>query len=345
MVVSLLFLKDSIVAKYSQEVKDRAAELYASGMSVAQVAGETGIPYKTVRKWLGVTRQTQPSEQNYSQYTKEKAIDLYSSGMSISSVANQLEIPYQTAWNWLSPKSKKRDSVCRNRVRIWSQEIKDEAIKLYEAGVCTATIARQLNISYSTVWNWISTVGLEDPNAARLAYKKSREHQLGESYHERYYRKLKQDVARYSSYIKKRSEYNRKAKKENPSVRIKLRLSSRIWKVLKSKSSKSTKTEELLGCKVVELISWLDSEHGADWPERDFHIDHIRPCSSFDLMVVEQQKVCFNWRNLQLLEARENCSKGNKWTVEMEVEWIQRMRSMDFEGDLFLVFHEYEPSF
>lgn len=336
------------MTRYSQEIKDRAAELYASGMPVVQIAQKMDIPRNTVRKWITEAGRVRSAEYRHSSHIKDEAIRLHSLGLSVSSVAKELDLPYNTAWNWLSPKASNKHGKNFNsegKVLAWPQEIRNKAIELHKAGVCIATIARQLKIPYTTVWNWTSAVGLEDPSAARLAYKKSRERELGESYYERYYRKLKQDAERYLSYIKKRSEYNRKARKENPSVRIKLRLSSRIWKVLKSKSSKSTKTEELLGCKVIELISWLDSEHGADWPERDFHIDHIRPCSSFDLMVVEQQKVCFNWRNLQLLEARENCSKGGQWTIETEVKWIQRMRSMGFEGDLFLVFHDDEPSF
>lgn len=41
-----------------------------------------------------------------------------------------------------------------------------------------------------------------------------------------------------------------------------------------------------------------------------WHIDHIRPCSSFDLSLSEHQEACFHYTNLQPLWAKENLKKG-----------------------------------
>ena len=41
----------------------------------------------------------------------------------------------------------------------------------------------------------------------------------------------------------------------------------------------------------------------------DWHIDHIIPCAAFDLTDIEQQKKCFNYKNLQPLWAEENLKK------------------------------------
>lgn len=43
-----------------------------------------------------------------------------------------------------------------------------------------------------------------------------------------------------------------------------------------------------------------------------WHIDHIKPCDSFDLMNSKEQEKCFNYRNLQPLWAEENFKKSNK---------------------------------
>jgi hypothetical protein len=45
----------------------------------------------------------------------------------------------------------------------------------------------------------------------------------------------------------------------------------------------------------------------------NIHIDHIRPCASFDLSDPEQQKLCFNYKNLRPMLAHENLSKNSTW--------------------------------
>ena len=42
-----------------------------------------------------------------------------------------------------------------------------------------------------------------------------------------------------------------------------------------------------------------------------WHIDHIRPCSSFDLTDLEQQKQCFHYTNLQPLWWFDNIKKSS----------------------------------
>lgn len=56
-------------------------------------------------------------------------------------------------------------------------------------------------------------------------------------------------------------------------------------------------------------FTWAN--HGTVW-----HLDHKRPCSSFDLTDLKQLKECFHWSNLQALSVEENLSKGAKWNPE-----------------------------
>ncbi len=42
------------------------------------------------------------------------------------------------------------------------------------------------------------------------------------------------------------------------------------------------------------------------------HIDHIRPCASFDLRDPDQQRACFHHTNLQPLWAADNLRKSDK---------------------------------
>lgn len=82
-----------------------------------------------------------------------------------------------------------------------------------------------------------------------------------------------------------------------------------------NKGYKSKRTIELIGCTIEELKNHLESkfEIGMTWENYgEWHIDHIRPCSSFDLTKEDEQKVCFNYMNLQPLWAKDNLRKGSK---------------------------------
>ena len=43
-----------------------------------------------------------------------------------------------------------------------------------------------------------------------------------------------------------------------------------------------------------------------------WHIDHIQPLSKFNLLKLEQQKIAFNYKNLQPLWAIDNLKKGDR---------------------------------
>lgn len=46
-----------------------------------------------------------------------------------------------------------------------------------------------------------------------------------------------------------------------------------------------------------------------------WHIDHIKPCSKFDLTDPKQQEQCFHYSNLQPLWAIENFKKSDKYVI------------------------------
>jgi len=107
---------------------------------------------------------------------------------------------------------------------------------------------------------------------------------------------------------------------KNTQVKIGSNLRSRIWRVIKRlnpEGNKYFKFYELTGCTIDYLVFHLESQFkdGMSWDNYGlfgWHIDHIKPCSYFDLNDPSEQKKCFNYTNLQPLWARENISKSNK---------------------------------
>jgi hypothetical protein len=73
----------------------------------------------------------------------------------------------------------------------------------------------------------------------------------------------------------------------------------------------------LLGCDVSQLWEHLESMFQEGMTKENYgkwHVDHIKPCASFDMYDPEQQKQCFHYSNLQPLWAEDNLIKGIRTT-------------------------------
>ena len=115
--------------------------------------------------------------------------------------------------------------------------------------------------------------------------------------------------------IERNVEYERKKLKTDINFILRKRLRARLKAALKGKS-RSKSTMELLGVPHIDFLkTWLECKfkEGMTWENRHlWHIDHVLPCSSFDLTKPEEQAKCFHYTNLQPLWASENLSKGNR---------------------------------
>lgn len=113
-------------------------------------------------------------------------------------------------------------------------------------------------------------------------------------------------------------EYTREKMRTDPSFRIKNKLHVRVCELIrKSGTIKHQNTITLVGCTLKELMNHLESQfkQGMSWENHGlhgWHIDHIRPCASFDLTDPAQQRACFHWTNLQPLWAADNREKSDK---------------------------------
>lgn len=166
------------------------------------------------------------------------------------------------------------------------------------------------------------------------------------NYHKKHREKLIADMKQYKIDHKKEIQsYNKKYREENSEkikhqtklyrelhpekvkiwkrrykekYRIFESLRERIRGLLRNQNVKKRyKTLELVGCDLKTLKNHLENKFvdGMSWENYGrygWHIDHIIPCSSFDMRDVENQKKCCHYTNLQPLWWRDNIKKGNR---------------------------------
>jgi len=114
----------------------------------------------------------------------------------------------------------------------------------------------------------------------------------------------------HSDYLK---EWTKKKRRTDINYKLKFNIRKRIWAAVRN-NGKSKSAIELLGCTIEELKKYLEDrfKNGMTWKNygrRGWHIDHIVPCSKFDLSKKEEQLKCFNYTNLQPLWAKDNLRK------------------------------------
>jgi hypothetical protein len=106
-------------------------------------------------------------------------------------------------------------------------------------------------------------------------------------------------------------ELQRKQRRE-PKTKLLNNLRKRLRDFLQSSSGD---TSNDFGCSPKQLRAHIERQfnRGMSWETYGrWHVDHIVPCSAFDLTEARQIRICFNWQNLRPLWGAENVSKASK---------------------------------
>lgn len=145
----------------------------------------------------------------------------------------------------------------------------------------------------------------------RLWYLSNRE--TARKQHHKYYWINREKILDRVKNPETRRLYFFNRRRNDPAFRLRCYLGHRINQALKE-NFKTARSGELVGCQWSELRMWLEFQFqdGMTWENYGpiWHVDHIKPCASFDLSDPKQQKECFNYKNLQPLFAVENIKKG-----------------------------------
>jgi len=110
---------------------------------------------------------------------------------------------------------------------------------------------------------------------------------------------------------KARAARRRKRMAANPSERIRNAVSARMWAALKGRNDGALFSR--LGYSADTLVEHLERQFtdGMSWDNYGtWHVDHIRPCASFDMTNEAQFAQCWALDNLTTLWAEDNIRKG-----------------------------------
>lgn len=134
---------------------------------------------------------------------------------------------------------------------------------------------------------------------------------------------------------KQYAEYNKRKKAIDPSFKLYSTIRCRFRSIIKGKY-KSKSSIILLGCSVDEFKKKLESEftEGMNWSNHSktgWHIDHILDCRFFNQADPEDQRICFNYRNMRPLWSTENILKGKlpkpKNFQELKEDLVRRINN------------------
>jgi hypothetical protein len=125
----------------------------------------------------------------------------------------------------------------------------------------------------------------------------------------------------------------RERKRTDPKFAMISRLRKRVrFAITRGKSKKMESTKEILGCSLSLFKRWIENQFmdGMTWNNMsEWALDHVKPCTSFDMNDKEQVRECFNWRNTRPLWHFDNISKGNRIYPKLIAE--QEKKADNFE--------------
>lgn len=171
-------------------------------------------------------------------------------------------------------------------------------------------------------------------------------------YYQEHSEQLKQKSSEWYQNNKEKSlersyAYNKKRRLIDPSFRVSRNLRCRLHNALRSQRAlKSGLSFDLIGCSLSFFMKYLEEKFDSEmtwgnYGQDGWHIDHIKPCSKFNLLDEEEQKLCFHYLNLQPLWGDDNIIKSDNWTDEQDVEWKEitmKGREIIFDGENYEMF-------
>lgn len=219
-------------------------------------------------------------------------------------------------------------NIIKNISEFHKDSQKSDGLRAY----CKCCIKLQSNTYYNNNYETILTKNKKYKNNNKeliskrnKIYYEQNKNEI-QKYHKQYYINNKELIInKCKTYQKlninkiktRRNQYILYKKSSDINFKLKELLKTRIRNSMKNEYN-SKSTMELLGCSIIYLKIHLQQtaiNNGyldfniENYSGKEYHIDHIKPCASFDLSKEEEQLKCFHYSNLQILSAKDNLKK------------------------------------
>lgn len=211
-------------------------------------------------------------------------------------------------------------------MKRYTQKQKEEIIEYYHIHGLAKT-NKHFGLGGSTVYVWMNpelrkrVIALtkqwrQGPGKERHQYHHDKYHENNPEYDLNHKRKYLRDPENLEQKRVRERIYHKHKMKYDINYRLRKALRNRISStVIKRGYTKSQRTIKLIGCTIEFLKEHLQRQFqsGMNWNNYgQWHIDHIKPCNSFNLEDPTEQQKCFNYNNLQPLWAVDNYKKHDK---------------------------------
>jgi hypothetical protein len=127
---------------------------------------------------------------------------------------------------------------------------------------------------------------------------------------------VRRGTKQYKEYMREyKKKYYREKESKDPEWLLKSRLRARLRRAIVCDLKQGSAVRDL-GCSVAEFKNYIEQlfKDGMSWENwGEWHIDHIKPLATFDLLDHEQFLQAVNYRNMQPLWATDNYKKGKRW--------------------------------
>jgi hypothetical protein len=141
-------------------------------------------------------------------------------------------------------------------------------------------------------------------------------------YNKQYRIKNKELIARYNKQyriqypIRRLYQYIKNRRNTDIQFRLATNLRARLCSAIRQRQKVGSAVRDL-GCSIEEFKSYIESKFQSgmswdNWGRDGWHIDHIKPLSSFDLTDRQQFVEACHYTNLQPLWAEDNFAKSNR---------------------------------